>query len=126
MPYRTWIYHATEQAKIIDKKDFKKYEKEGWRDSPATFLKVEGVGISQKKIDDGDSNELMKAQQVTSAISTTKDHLNDMLNLKKMTKRELGETAFRLFGVNLDEQVKKAELIKQIEALNGAKDGDSE
>jgi len=30
-----WIYHANEQAKIIDSADMKEHEKLGWKDSPA-------------------------------------------------------------------------------------------
>lgn len=33
----TWIYHATEAAKIVDSDECEQHYKEGWADSPAAF-----------------------------------------------------------------------------------------
>ena len=30
--YRRWIYHKTEEAKIINSDEFKTYEDDGWKD----------------------------------------------------------------------------------------------
>jgi hypothetical protein len=115
--YKTWIYHATKEPKIINQSEFETMSAHGWADSPARFLKLETVGISQEKIADGDLQEAAKAQQALDAVEGVKDHLNGALNLDKMNKQELEDYAYLHFGVDLDRRLKPKTMIKQIRDL---------
>jgi hypothetical protein len=89
----------------------------GWADSPARFLKLESVGISQEKIASGDLHESAKAQQALDSVEGIKDYLNGALNFSKMTKEELETYANKHFGVDLDRRLKPNTMIKQIKEL---------
>jgi hypothetical protein len=115
--YKTWIYHATKEPKIINKSEFETMSAHGWADSPARFLKLESVGISQEKISNGDLQEAAKAQQALESVEGVKDYLNGALNLSKMNKEELETYAQYHFGVDLDRRLKPNTMIKQIKEL---------
>ena len=114
---KTWIYHATKEPKIINQSEYETMSAHGWADSPARFLKLETVGISQEKIADGDLQEAAKAQQALDAVEGVKDYMNGSLNLSKMTKEELETYAQYHFGVDLDRRLKPNTMIKQIKEL---------
>ena len=114
---KTWIYHATKEPKIINQSEYETMTAHGWADSPARFLKLEAVGISQEKIADGDLQEAAKAQQALDAVEGVKDYMNGSLNLSKMTKEELETYAQYHFGVDLDRRLKPDTMIKQIKEL---------
>jgi hypothetical protein len=74
--FRRWIYHATNEPQVINSNEFENYKKDGWADSPAEFLNKKDVGIDEEKLDSGDFQETMKAQQVMDSIEGVKDSLN--------------------------------------------------
>tara|TARA_R110000782_G_scaffold44726_2_gene99816 strand:+ start:1888 stop:2256 length:369 start_codon:yes stop_codon:yes gene_type:complete len=114
---KTWIYHATKSPKIINISEYEQMSAEGWADSPAKFLKLETIGISQEKITNGDVEEAAKAQQALDAVEGVKDYMNGSLNLNKMNKQELEDYAKHHFGVNLDRRLKPSKMITQIKDL---------
>ena len=115
--FKRWVYHATKSPKIINNTEFEQIQAEGWADSPAKFLKLESIGISQTKINDGDEEEAAKAQQALDAVEGVKESLNGALNLKKMNKKQLEDYAKEHHGVDLDRRLTPNKMIKQIEAL---------
>ena len=116
----TWIYHKTEEPQIIKQRELKNYEDKGWADSPAEFLTKKATGVDQDKVDQGDIQELMKAQQVVEAVKSVKDAANGAINLENMTKLQLETYARKHVGIELDRRKTKPKLITEInEALNG-------
>jgi hypothetical protein len=115
--YKTWVYHATKSPKIIDSNEYEQMTAQGWADSPAIFLKLETIGISQEKIKNGDVDEAAKAQQALDAVEGIKDYMNGSLNFNKMNKQELEDFAKHHFGVDLDRRFKPDKMIKQIKDL---------
>ena len=110
--YKKWIYHETEEAKIID------YDggdlPEGWAASPAQFLKLEDVGINKALTDAGDEEETKKAQQALEAVQGVVDSLDGALNLDTMKKKELTEYAKTHFDLKLDQRKRKTALVDDI------------
>jgi len=117
---KRWIYHETEAAKIIEDADYAKWNKDGWQDSPAAFLKLEDCGIDQKKTDSGDPDETEKAQQLLDSCNGIADCLNGMMNLKEMSKKELITFAKKHFKAEFNNKKSKAYMIKEIIALDEA------
>lgn len=115
--FKRWIYHATKPPKIINDSAFESMQAEGWADSPAKFIKLESIGISQEKIDKGDEEEAAKAQQALDAVEGVKESLNGALNLDTMSKKELEQYAKDHFGVDLDRRLKPNKMVKQIREL---------
>ena len=107
--YKTWVYHATEEPKIIDSDEFESYKKEGWADTPAAFVNIEEAGI------DVDNPE--QVQQFGEAIDGVKDSLNGALNLELMTKKELEAYAREHYGQELDRRKTKAKLVEQVKEM---------
>ncbi len=107
--FKTWIYHATEQPKIIDSNEFEAYEKEGWADTPAKFVNIKEAGI------DPDNQE--QVQQFGEAIEGVKDSLNGALNVDNMDKDELEAYAREHYGVELDKRRSRKKLLKQVKEL---------
>ena len=64
-----WVYHETEQPKIIKADEFDKHLTDGWDDNPARFVKFEDIGISREKIKEDDIQEKIKAQQAVYCVS---------------------------------------------------------
>ena len=115
--YKTWVYHATKSPKIINSSEYEQMTALGWADSPAIFLKLETIGISQEKITNGDVEEAAKAQQALDAVEGVKDYMNGSLNFSKMNKQELEDYAKQHFGVDLDRRLKPNKMIEQIKNL---------
>ena len=115
--YKTWVYHATKAPKVINDSDYEQVTAQGWADSPAIFLKLEKIGISQEKITNGDVEEAAKAQQALDAVEGVKDYMNGSLNFSKMNKQELEDYAKQHFGVDLDRRLKPNKMIEQIKNL---------
>lgn len=40
MGHPTWVYHDTEEAKVVDSDDCEALAKDGWRDSPGNTDKI--------------------------------------------------------------------------------------
>ena len=115
--FKRWVYHKTKSPKIVNNSEFEQMQAEGWADSPAKFLKLESLGISQEKIDSGNEEEAAKAQQALDAVEGVKESMNGALNLNKMSKQQLEDYAKEHFGVDLDRRLKPNKMVKQIEAL---------
>lgn len=106
---RTWIYHETEEPKIIDSDDIASFEEEGWRDSPAPFVKIADFNV--------DTDDSAGIQQLGDSVQGVADALNGALNLEKMTKDELEDYAKDNFGIDIDRRKSKSNLIDEIQAL---------
>lgn len=114
-----WIYHETKAPQIIKDSEFERMEAEGWADSPARFIKLETLGISQAKIEAGDEQEESKAQQALDAVEGVVASLNGALNLDKLDKNELEAYAKEHFGVDVDKRRSKKRLVEEIKELAG-------
>lgn len=106
---KRWIYSATEEPKIIDNKEYDKYEKEGWLDTPASFIKLTDVGV--------DPDDSFAVQTFGESVEGVVESLNGQLNLEKMTKIKLAEYASDHYGCELDLKLKKKVLRGQVEVL---------
>ncbi|MCK5602176.1 hypothetical protein KAR91_09915 [Candidatus Pacearchaeota archaeon] len=106
---KRWIYHKTDEPKIIENEEFESYEKEGWKDSPAHFIKLPDVGV--------DPDEPMAVQQFGEAVEGVVNSLNGALNIDEMDKHELEEYAREHFGAELDKRQKLKTLRKQVQTL---------
>lgn len=115
--YKCWVYHATKKPRIIDSSEYELACANGWADSPARFLKLSAVGIDQSKIDSGNKDEALKAQQALEALAGVVESINGALNLHKMTKMELEYYAKEHFGVDLDRRKHSDKLIAEIKAM---------
>jgi hypothetical protein len=81
MSHRTWIYHPSEEPRVIDQADYDQYYAQGWRDSPASFANVAAFGINP--------DDPVAVQQVGDAVQGVADALNGALNLNEMEKDEI-------------------------------------
>lgn len=108
---RTWIYHKTEEPKIVYQHQVQDYYDKGWADSPARFAKLKDVGI--------DETDPIQVQQFGESMAGVKDALNGALNLEDMTKRELVDYAKKHFNTKLDKRDYKNSLIKTVRGLMG-------
>lgn len=109
--YRRWIYHKTEEAKIINSDEFKAYEDDGWKDSPAEFCKTTDFGVDPK--------DKEKVQTLGEAIEGVADRLNGELNVKVMDKEQLQMFAKEHFNVDLEMNKRIGTLRKQVKKLIG-------
>lgn len=108
---RTWIYHKTEEPKIVYQHQAQDYFDKGWADSPARFVKLKDVGI--------DETDPIQVQQFGESMEGVKNAVNDALNLDDMTKRELVNYAKEHFDTDLDKRDYKSTLIKTVRGLIG-------
>lgn len=106
---RRWIYHKTEEPFIIEDEEFESYEKKGWKDSPAYFIKLPDVGV--------DPDEPMKVQEFGEAVEGVVNSLNGALNINEMDKHELEAYAREHYGTELDKRQKLRTLRKQVKSL---------
>ncbi len=117
---KVWVYHATEEPKIVDQADAQSYYDDGWKDSPRYFVKTTDFDV--------DPNDEAAVQNLGEAIEGVADALNGALNLEEMTKDELEEYAFKHFGEDLDKRHNEETMIEEIQALidkTGSGNGDS-
>lgn len=112
---RTWIYHKTEEPKIVYQHQAQEYYDKGWADSPAKFAKLKDVGI--------DENDPIQVQQFGESVVGVKDAVNGALNLEEMTKRQLVDYAKKHFNTDLDKRDNKSTLLKTIRGLVGLTGG---
>jgi len=106
---KRWIYHETEKPFIIEDEEFEEYEKKGWKDSPAYFIKLPDVGI--------DPDDAMKVQDFGDAVEGVVNSLNGALNIGEMEKDELETYAREHYGCELDKRQKLKTLRKQVQKL---------
>ena len=105
---KCWIYHETEEPKIVEAEEAQSYYDDGWKDSPRYFVKTTDFGI--------EPDDDFGVQQVGESIEGVKDMLNGALNLKEMTGKELLEYAEVNFGKKLKGKT-KALRVAEIEKL---------
>ena len=92
--FKTWIYHATLNPKVINSEDFEGYKDDGWSDTPATFAKIIDFGV--------DETDASAVQVLGEAIAGVADRLNGQLNIGEMDKMQLEEYALKHFNVDID------------------------
>lgn len=109
--YRRWIYHATEEAKIINSDEFDTYKKDGWADSPAEFCKTTDFNVDPK--------DKEKVQALGEAIEGVADRINGELNVDVMDKEQLAMFAKEHFAVDLEMNKRVGTLRKQVKKLIG-------
>lgn len=107
--YRRWIYHATEEPKIINSDEFKGYEDKGWKDSPAEFCKTTDFDVDPK--------DKEKVQALGEAIEGVADRINGELNVDVMDKEQLAMFAKEHFKVDLEMNKRVGTLRKQVKKL---------
>lgn len=103
-----WIYHATEEPKIVEAEEAQSYYDDGWKDSPRYFIKTTDFDV--------DPDDVIKVQQLGESIEGVKDMLNGALNLGDMSGKELLEYAEVNFGKKLKGKTKAAR-VKEIKKL---------
>ena len=115
MGHRTWIYHKTEEPKIIDSDDRESFFEQGWRDSPAPFIKLADFDV--------DPDDQVAVQQLGDSVQGVADALNGALNIGEMDKDELIEYASESYGKDLDGRKGVKKLRVDVQAMI---DGNSE
>ena len=104
--FKQWIYHATEEPKVINSNQFEKYESEGWADTPAIFTKIDTFGA--------DKDDPTQGQALGESIQGVVDALNGSLNLGKMKLKAL--QAYAKEHTDIDPAgLKKSEIIELVE-----------
>lgn len=103
---RTWVYHASEDPRIIPLKDVEKVKSEGWETAPT---------IRFKDFDCDPQEDITKAQQVVETVKGVTESLNGALNLRHMKVNELKTYSQKHFNKSI--RGKKPLLIAQIEAM---------
>ncbi len=109
--FKQWIYHATEEAKIINSDEFEGYQDDGWKDSPAEFCKTTDFGV--------DPNDSAKVQALGEAIEGVADRLNGELNIDEMDKDQLEDFAKEHLNIDIDRRQQIRTLRKQVKKLLG-------
>lgn len=101
-----WVYHKTEEPKIIKDEEFEKHETEGWRDTPAAFLDV-------KKVFNVDPEDKLSVQLVGQAVEGMAKMLNQEINVDTCDDRsDLLDYADKRFNLNFS-GYKKIETIRR-------------
>jgi hypothetical protein len=106
---KCWIYHETEDPKIVDAEEAESYYKEGWADSPAKWLNLS---------DCLDMENETEVQIVGEVMQETADRANDLLNVKKAQRKDLLVMAER-YGVDAKGLNVKPLRAAVTEAING-------
>lgn len=107
--FKRWIYHETKSPKIISNSDYDELYQLGWRDTPASFLKMETLGIG--------SHETEKAQQALDMVAGVVESLNNTLNIDSMGKKELEDHLKEHFDIDIDRRKKLKDLRAQAKAI---------
>ena len=84
MALKAWIYHETEQPKIVDADKRQPYFDDGWADSPVKFIKIADFAVLP-------DNE-MGIQQLGDAVEGVAKALNGALNIDSMDRDELEDS----------------------------------
>ena len=118
--YLTWVYHATNDPKIINNSEYTDYFDKEWRDSPACFLNLKTLGIDKDLIDKKDPDETAKAQQALEAVEGVVQSLNNQLNIDVMNKNQLEAYILEHYSIDLDKRKTLKQLRKQAKQISGA------
>lgn len=104
---KCWIYHATEEPKIVDADQATVFYGEGWEDSPAKFVKTTDFGV--------EPDDAIGVQALGETIEGVKDALNAQLNIGDMRPKELKNFALDHYGKEIKGNREK--LLKQVREL---------
>ena len=104
---RAYVYHATEPPKMVYSEDVQEWYDKGWKSSPAYFFDMKEHGLDNE-------NEAL-AQATGDSIEGVKNAVNDALNLRLMTKREIVSYAKKNLKLNLSVETLKSVLIREVE-----------
>ena len=111
--YKTWIYSATKEPKIIMFSEFDKYKEDGWADSPAAFLDLTIMDIDV----DNDAD----IQALGNMTEYMKDMHNWILNIDNKSVKEIKAFALEHFDLKMLTQKKhkmKDKLLKYMNTFN--------
>ena len=108
---KCWVYHKTEEPKIVDRDEAQACYDNGWADSPAKFIKTTDFDV--------DPDNEIQVQQLGEAIEGVKDMANDALNIKEMSAKELSEFALKNFKKKLKSKTKPTRLKEVEKLING-------
>lgn len=106
---RTWIYHETEEPKIVDQSEAESYYDDGWADSPAKFIKTTDFGV--------EPTDVIAVQGLGESIQGVADYVNGSLNIDLMDKDELEDYAEEHFSIDLDKRKSAKNLQEQVKEL---------
>lgn len=109
---QVWVYHETEEPKIVDSKEAQALYEDGWADSPAKWLDL------SEQIDMTNRTEI---QMVGEVIQETVDRANDALAVKKAKRKGLEKMA-NTYGVKVVDQPTNKLRKEVIEAIDGNSD----
>ena len=110
---KCWVYHATEAPKIVEDVEAKQLYKDGWSDTPATFLDLS---------DQVDMADDVQVQIVGEVMDEMKERANDLIKVKTMRKKGLKALAEK-YGADPDLDV--PELRSAVITAIGEDDDDS-
>lgn len=114
--FKKWIYHGTEEPKIINSSELKEWISKGWQESPAAFIKLSDFGLDKEKTAVNDPEECAKAQQVLDSLEGVVDSINGALNIDIMSKEQLKIYADKHFSLELNTKRKLKDLRAQVKA----------
>lgn len=114
-----YVYKAPQEPRIIKREDLEDYRADGWHDTPAPFLKYEDIGLDREKIDEGDVNERIKADQILQQVADISRYLNDVINLDYMKKSQLIDFAALHLEIDLKKSLTKKQMLNKIRSKIG-------
>jgi hypothetical protein len=105
---RVWIYHKTEEPRVVTVTEAREYYNKGWADTPAAFLEKDSEKGTEKPA---------LTPEVEATIDVVRAAINGALNLDNMTKAQLidygkGPPWCMDFGPDM----LKAEILEKIKA----------
>jgi hypothetical protein len=109
-PFRTYIYHATEEPKVVLSDEAEEYYEKGWADTPAKFKTA--VEITGADLDDKE-----QVEQAEKAVEGVKDSINGALNLDLMNVKQLKSYAQKHYGKKFKGNVSKKTALTEIKKL---------
>lgn len=107
--FKMWVYHKTEDPKIISSDEQEAAMADGWSDSPASFININDFGI--------DPEDEVAVQGLGDTIEGVKNAANGAININIMDKKQLEQYAYKNFSVDLDRRKGVKTLRKEVKAL---------
>jgi len=106
---KCWVYHETEEPKIVEADEAQAYYDDGWKDSPRLFVKTTDFGVA--------ADDQIAVQQLGEAIEGVAESLNGALNIGEMSKGELEEYAQDHFGKDIDKRKGISKLRNEVQGM---------
>ena len=107
--FKMWMYHKTEDPKIIKSDELEAFEADGWADSPAAFIKITDFGV--------DADDTVAVQGLGDTIDGVKNAANGAINIGIMDKKQLEKYAKLNFDVDIDRRKGVKSLRKEVQDL---------